>query len=130
MINTRLLSACMHTVHRIVSYKYFFTSSHRIDSYNGASVMASYHMLCSSIMYAVSLFYCFGVSAGDIQLPKENNGSSAPIPLSIPYRFFGTYESTLYLSQLLGCTSQVCRYACWNVNGIGTCCLALNTFYF
>lgn len=88
--------------------------------------------VCSSIIYTVSLFYCFGVSVGDALLTKENDGSSALFPLSIPYRFFGTYESTLYVSQLLGCTSQVCRHAYWNLNGVGTCCSALNiyTFYY
>lgn len=82
--------------------QYLFTSCRRVDFYHRASVMAiAVICVCSSITYTVSLFYCFGVSAGDALLARENNGSSAPISLSIPYRFYGTYESTLYVSQLL-----------------------------
>ena len=45
-------------------------------------------------------FYDFGVSAGDAQLRRVLDGSSPPILLSVPFRFFGTSESTLYVSQL------------------------------
>ena len=53
-------------------------------------------------MYTVDsiTFYDFGVSAGDAQLRRVLDGSSPPILLSVPFRFFGTPESTLYVSQL------------------------------
>ena len=52
------------------------------------------------IIFSVSSLYCFGVSAGDIQLEREDDGSSPPITLSIPFRFFGASENILYVSQL------------------------------
>ena len=52
------------------------------------------------ITFPVSTLYCFGVSAGDIQLEREDDGSSPPITLSIPFRFFGASENILYVSQL------------------------------
>ena len=61
------------------------------------AVITSLHSL---ITFPVSTLYCFGVSAGDFQLEREDDGSSPPISLSIPFRFFGTAESTLYVSQL------------------------------
>ena len=46
-------------------------------------------------------FYNFGVSAGDAQLQRvDDDGSSPFILLSTPFRFFGTPESILYVSQL------------------------------
>ena len=53
------------------------------------------------IIFSVSSLYCFGVSAGDIQLEREDDGSSPPITLSIPFRFFGASENILYVSQLI-----------------------------
>ena len=52
------------------------------------------------ITSTVSTLYCFGVSAGDFQLEREDDGSSPPISLSIPFRFFGASENILYVSQL------------------------------
>ena len=44
-------------------------------------------------------FYPFGVSAGDVQLPRVDDGSSPALLLSTPFQFFETSESTLYVSQ-------------------------------
>ena len=50
-------------------------------------------------------FYDFGVSAGDAQLQRSLFDNSSPrILLSVPFRFFGTPESILYVSQL--CATQ------------------------
>ena len=59
-----------------------------------------------SCTYTVSNtnFYDFGVSAGDAQLQRVADGSSPRILLSAPFRFFGTPESILYVSQL--CATQ------------------------
>ena len=57
--------------------------------------------LLSLMTSAVSNLYWFGVSAGDFQLEREDDGSSSPISLSIPFRFFGMTENTLYVSWLL-----------------------------
>lgn len=46
-------------------------------------------------------FYPFGVSVGDAQVPVALDGSSPPISLFIPFQFFDTSESTLFVSQLL-----------------------------
>ena len=46
-------------------------------------------------------FYPFGVSVGDAQVPVALDGSSPPISLFIPFRFFEASESTLFVSQLL-----------------------------
>ena len=46
-------------------------------------------------------FYPFGVSAGDVQVPVALDGSSPPISLLIPVRFFETSENILFVSQLL-----------------------------
>ena len=48
-----------------------------------------------------SAFYSFGVSAGDTQLPREDDGSSAAINLPVPIPFFGRLERTLYVSPRL-----------------------------
>ena len=45
-------------------------------------------------------FYPFGVDVGDAQLQTADDGSSPPIYLSTPFRFFETPESILYVSQL------------------------------
>ena len=49
-------------------------------------------------------FYDFGVSAGDAQLQWRLDSSSPRILLSVPFQFFGTPESILYVSQL--CATQ------------------------
>ena len=81
-----------------------FTYGHTTDLYYGTLechssgyVITSLHSLITS---TVSTLYCFGVSAGDIQLEREDDGSSPRISLSIPFRFFGTSESIIYVSQL------------------------------
>ena len=61
-------------------------------------VLIRLHTLITS---TVSTLYCFGVSAGDFQLEREDDGSSPPISLSIPFRFYGTSENILYVSQLI-----------------------------
>ena len=45
-------------------------------------------------------FFDFGVDAGDAQLNTINDGSSPPISLSTPIRFFERSQSTLYVSWL------------------------------
>ena len=46
-------------------------------------------------------FYSFGVSAGDTQLPQQDDSSSDPINLPVPIPFFGSLERTLYVSPQL-----------------------------
>ena len=46
-------------------------------------------------------FYPFGGSEGDAQVPLALDGSSSPILLSPPIRFFEATESTLFVSYLL-----------------------------
>ena len=53
-------------------------------------------MICTYTVNTTN-FYDFGVSTGDAQL---HTSSSPPIFLSTPFRFFGTPESILYVSQL------------------------------
>ena len=43
-------------------------------------------------------FYPFGASVGDAQVAEALDGSSPPIILSTPFRFFETSESILFVS--------------------------------
>ena len=58
-------------------------------------------------MYTVDYtnFFDFGVSSGDTQLERTDDGSSHPMNLSTPIQFFGTTQDTLLVSQL--CTLSV-----------------------
>ena len=51
------------------------------------------------IVYTVNTanFFGFGVDAGDTEIERVDNGTSPPINLSTPIRFFGTMQSTLYV---------------------------------
>ena len=53
-------------------------------------------------MYTVNAtnFFGFGVDAGDAQIGRVHNGNSQPIHFSVPIRFFGTSQSTLYVRLL------------------------------
>ena len=53
-------------------------------------------------MYTVNNnnLFDFGVNASDAQLESIDDGSSPPISLSIPIRFFERSQSTLYVSWL------------------------------
>lgn len=63
--------------------------------------------LCSDIflqpVFGIPLtsFYPFGATAGDIALPPTVDGSSDTITLSIPFPFFASLHTTLYVSYRL-----------------------------
>ena len=59
-------------------------------------------VMCFHFLYTVNntKFYPFGVDVGDAQMQIAVDGSSPPIYLSTPFRFFETPESILYVSQL------------------------------
>ena len=46
----------------------------------------------------MSAFCSFGESAGDAQLPEDDDISSDPINLTVPILFFGRIERTLFVS--------------------------------
>ena len=62
-------------------------------------------LLLSSLPYGtavpLSSFYSYGSAAGDTALSPTNDGSSPPITLPTPFNFFGTKDSTIYVSQLI-----------------------------
>lgn len=43
-------------------------------------------------------FYIFGAGVGDSSLPPNDDGFSEPILLNMPFPFFGTRQSSLYVS--------------------------------
>ena len=43
-------------------------------------------------------FYPFGSTAGDTALPSNDDGSSAPITLSMPYPFFDENRAMVFVS--------------------------------
>lgn len=47
---------------------------------------------------ALSDFYPFGTARGDAVTPKQDDGGSGLRPLSVPFPFFGTEHSGLYVS--------------------------------
>ncbi len=47
----------------------------------------------------LSDFYPFGVVAGDLELPPNDDGSTAPIALSIVLPFFASTHDTLFVSE-------------------------------
>ena len=54
-------------------------------------------------MYTVesAKLFDFGVNVGDAQLERNLDGSSLPISLSTPIRFYETTQRILYVSQLI-----------------------------
>ena len=91
------IQSCMLCMEQLTT---LFAVSHKIDYYHYGIAMSIIVNLHSLITFTVSTLYRFGVSAGDFQLEREDDGSSPPISLSIPFPFFGTSESTLYVSWL------------------------------
>ena len=45
-------------------------------------------------------FYPFGSEAGDTSLPSNDDGSSPPITLELPFRFFDEDFSTFFVSYI------------------------------
>ena len=45
-------------------------------------------------------FYPFGVGSGDLQLPANDDGSTGPITLSLPFPFFASAHTTLFVSEI------------------------------
>lgn len=45
-------------------------------------------------------FYPFGNGTGDTALPRNDDGSSAPITLSMPYPFFDENRATVFVSPI------------------------------
>ena len=45
----------------------------------------------------LSEFYPFGQTVGDFQLESNDDGSSLPVTLSIPFRYFDTSYDTIYV---------------------------------
>ena len=75
---------------------------------NSRSTAAGVHMLVPllllfagpKLLSAVPLasFYPYGMSAGDSMLPRNDDGVSGAIPLSIPFNFFARSPTSLYVS--------------------------------
>lgn len=57
--------------------------------------------------YPLSQFYLFGSAAGDNNFPAYDDGSTSRIPVSVPFQFFGSAYSSIYVS-ICSCT-----YAQW-----------------
>ena len=92
-------TVCMPCTYGTASYNFCSLQvMHRIDL---PSVILQLWLFLITHTVNMSAFYSFGVSAGDTQLPQEDDSSSAPINLTIPIPFFGSLERTLYVSPLL-----------------------------
>ena len=89
----------MH-VYAVPGLANLFVCSESKDCHFGIAMSIIVNLL-SLMTFTVSTLYHFGVSASDFQLEREDDGSSPPMSLSIPFQFFGTSESTLYVSWLL-----------------------------
>ena len=68
-----------------------------------ALVTAVLTLLLSSMMpygtaVPLSSFYSYGSAAGDIALPPTDDDSSPTITLPIPFNFYGTKYSTVFVS--------------------------------
>lgn len=48
--------------------------------------------------YPLRQFYPFGPTAADNNFPANDDGSTSSIPISIPFSFFGTPHSSVYVS--------------------------------
>ena len=57
-------------------------------------------LLLSPTVTAVPLsaFIPFGQAAGDTRLPANDDGSSSPISLRVPFPFFGVSQSILFVN--------------------------------
>lgn len=50
------------------------------------------------IGYPLSQFYPYGSSAADSNLPANDDGYTSSIPISVPFPFFGSSYSSVYVS--------------------------------
>lgn len=50
------------------------------------------------ISYPLSQFYPFGSIAADNNLPANDDGFTSSIPISVPFPFFGSSYSSVYVS--------------------------------
>ena len=50
--------------------------------------------------YPLSQFYPFGATAGDSNLPANDDGSTSSIHISVPFPFFGSSYSSVFVSAL------------------------------
>jgi WD40 repeat protein len=59
-----------------------------------------------------SIMYPFGPSLGDISLPKNDDGSYGPINLGLPFPFFGSIYSNIYVNTngLISFLSPISEY--------------------
>lgn len=48
--------------------------------------------------YPLSQFYPFGSTVADKNLPGNDDGSTAGIPISVPFPFFGSSYSSVFVS--------------------------------
>ena len=48
--------------------------------------------------YPLSQFYPFGATAGDSNLPANDDGSTSSIHISVPFPFFGSSYSSVFVS--------------------------------
>lgn len=48
--------------------------------------------------YPLSQFYSFGSAAGDNSLPANDDQYTSSIPVSVPFPFFGSSYSSVYVS--------------------------------
>ena len=85
-------------------------------------------VMCFHFLYTVNNtnFYPFGVDVGDAQMQMAVDGSSPPIYLSTPFRFFETPESILYVSQLCMFFLLICRLNDDDIN----CCFIPSWFLY
>lgn len=51
----------------------------------------------SVISYPLSQFYPFGSIAADNNLPANDDGFTSSIPISVPFPFFGSSYSSVYM---------------------------------
>ena len=58
-------------------------------------------LLGYGMTYPLSQFYPFGSSAGDRNLPANDDQYTSSIPLSVQFPFFGPTYSSVFVSALL-----------------------------
>lgn len=61
-------------------------------------VVTLYALMQTISGYPLSQFYPFGSTAADNNLPANDDGSSPSIPISVPFPFFGSSYSSVYVS--------------------------------
>lgn len=66
------------------------------------TVVALFSVMLSTTItgYPLSQFYPFGLSAGDSNLPSNDDRSTSSIHISVPFPFFGQSYSSIYVSIL------------------------------